>query len=73
VAPGSPSGSYALSGFDTVNYFSGTLNVRLPLVQVGGRGEAGYAMLLPLQNQHFNVIKLADGLGPGQAGYAYLR
>jgi YD repeat-containing protein len=70
VEPGSPSGSYALSGFDTVNYFSGALNIRLPLVQVGGRGEAGYSMLLPIQNQRFVAVKYPAGQGPG-TGYVY--
>src|SRR5437588_12471304 len=41
IAPGSPAGSYALSGFDTVNLFNGKVNVRLPLLDIGGRGEAG--------------------------------
>src|SRR5205807_10450538 len=49
VAPGAPSGSYALSGFDTVNLFNGNLDVRVPLLRVGGRGEAGYTMVLPVE------------------------
>src|SRR5215469_8550503 len=53
VAPGSPAGSYALSGFDSVNLFSGHLNVRIPIVTIGGRGEAGYTMNLPLQPEFF--------------------
>lgn len=35
LTPGSPAGSYALSGFDNINPFNGNLNVRLPLVQIG--------------------------------------
>jgi RHS repeat-associated protein len=39
-----------LSGFETVNLFSGSLNFRLPLLQVGGvRGAAAYTMMLPIQ------------------------
>ena len=35
LTPGSPVGSYALSGFDNVNLYNGSLNFRLPLLQVG--------------------------------------
>ncbi len=40
LAPGSPAGSYSLSGFDTINLFNGNLNFNLPLLGVAGRGEA---------------------------------
>lgn len=30
IAPGSPSGSYALSGFDNINLYNGNLNFALP-------------------------------------------
>jgi RHS repeat-associated protein len=53
--PGAPAGSYALSGFDNVNLFSGNLNFRLPLMHIGGRGSAGYTMTLPIE-QHWRVI-----------------
>jgi RHS repeat-associated protein len=46
VEPGSPAGAYPLSGFDTINYFNGKLNVALPLLEVGGRGQAHYQMTL---------------------------
>jgi YD repeat-containing protein len=49
MAPGSPAGSYVLSGFDTVNLFSGNLNVALPLRGIKGRGEAGYDITLRLE------------------------
>ena len=38
--PGSPDGSYALSGFDTINYPNGRLNFALPLLKIPGRGQA---------------------------------
>jgi YD repeat-containing protein len=47
LEPGTPSGSYALSDFDTVNLFNGKLSVAVPLVRVGAqsaRTEAGYTM-----------------------------
>jgi hypothetical protein len=53
LEPGSPVGSYVLSGFDTVNYFNGSLNFALPLLEVGGRGLAGYPAL---NNESFTVI-----------------
>ncbi|MBZ5537621.1 MAG: hypothetical protein LAO31_16815 [Acidobacteriia bacterium] len=47
IAPGSPAGSYPLSGFETVNLYNGSLNFRLPLVQILGRGSAQTAVHLP--------------------------
>jgi RHS repeat-associated protein len=55
LTPGAPSGSYPLSGFDNVNLFNGNLNFRLPLVQVAGRGDARYSMLLPIET-HWRVL-----------------
>jgi hypothetical protein len=51
LAPGSPSGSYPLSGFETVNLFNGALNFRLPLLKVGGRGSAGYGVALQVEQK----------------------
>jgi hypothetical protein len=45
LEPGSPTGSYALSGLDTINLYNGSSNVTIPLLQIGGRGEAGYTMV----------------------------
>lgn len=56
--PGAPVGSYPLSGFDTINLFNGHMNFRLPLMQIGGRGRAGYAMMLPIE-QHWQVQTVA--------------
>src|ERR1700722_9689466 len=38
LAPGSPGGSFQLSGFDTVNIPNGHLNITLPLAEAYGRG-----------------------------------
>jgi RHS repeat-associated protein len=54
LAPGAPTGSYSLGGFDNVNLYSGSLNFHLPLLSVGGRGGAQYTMLLPIE-QHWTV------------------
>src|SRR5215208_5135310 len=51
MAPGAPAGSYTLSGFDNINVFSGSLNFRLPLLTIGGRGTAGYTMTLPIEQK----------------------
>ena len=59
VAPGTPAGSYALSGFDTIDLFSGKVNIRLPLLKIGGRGEAGYTITLPIQ-RNWRVEKTVD-------------
>ena len=66
MRPGAPAGSYALSGFDTVNHFSGLMNFRLPLLSVGGRGSAGYTMMLAIQqNWQVRHIRQPSGCGPG--------
>ncbi|MGE0132300.1 MAG: hypothetical protein AB7U82_29815 [Blastocatellales bacterium] len=51
MAPGAPAGSYALSGFESVNPYNGGLNFHMPLLQVGGRGKAGYMMTLPIEQR----------------------
>ena len=55
MSPGSPAGSYPLSGFDDVNLFNGNLNIRLPLLTVGGRGSAGYTMTLSAGTKKWQV------------------
>jgi hypothetical protein len=54
LEPGTPAHSYALSGFDNISYFNGHLNFHLPLLQIGGRGQAGYTLTLPIES-HFNL------------------
>jgi RHS repeat-associated protein len=62
IAPGSPAGSYALSGFDTVNLYSGKPNFLVPLHSVGGRGEASYSIAYPIQrNWTISVLPNEDG------------
>ncbi|MEK6280648.1 MAG: RHS repeat-associated core domain-containing protein [Acidobacteriota bacterium] len=56
LSPGSPAGSYPLSDFETVNLFNGSLNFSLPLLQIGGRGGAGYPITLHLE-QKWNVTR----------------
>lgn len=61
AAPGSPGGSYALTGFDKINLFNGHLNVQIPILTIGGRGEAGYTMNLPLQPNFFAAFNPQNG------------
>ncbi|HJS23765.1 MAG TPA: hypothetical protein VJ751_05290, partial [Pyrinomonadaceae bacterium] len=57
LKPGAPAGSYALSELDNLNPYNGSLNFRLPLLSLGGRGGAGYTMTLPLEQKwRINVV-----------------
>ncbi|MGH9765076.1 MAG: RHS repeat domain-containing protein, partial [Blastocatellia bacterium] len=51
LQPGSPTGSYPLSGFDTVNLYNGNLDFHLPLLGIGGRGTAGTKMMLGISQK----------------------
>ena len=51
VKPGSSTGSYALSGFETINPYSGNLNFSLPLLDIGGRGSASSSIKLNLNQK----------------------
>ncbi|NOT62628.1 MAG: hypothetical protein HOP19_20675 [Acidobacteria bacterium] len=45
-APGAPAGSYKLSDFERINLYNGHLSLSFPLLQVAGRGTAGYSPML---------------------------
>ena len=51
MTPGAPAGAYPLSGFESVNPFSRSLNFNLPLLKAGGRGTAGAAVSLRIENK----------------------
>src|SRR5258708_6566368 len=75
LEPGTPEHSYALSGFDSISYFSGKMNFRLPLYKVGGRGEAGYSIILPIET-HWQLQTAAYFAGvssgnPNPTGYTF--
>src|SRR5713226_5242179 len=55
LSPGAPAGSYALNGFENVNLYNGHLNVHLPLVTIGGRGEAKVVSALSIDAQSWTV------------------
>jgi RHS repeat-associated protein len=64
VAPGTPVGSYPLSGFESINPYSGKLNFSLPLYNVGGRGEIGYTQNLVME-KNWNVAWTSFYTYPG--------
>ena len=63
IAPGSPAGSYPLSGFEHYNPFNGALNPAIPLYHVGGRGEAGFDLVWNFQ-QTWVAAKRYGGASP---------
>ncbi len=75
LAPGSPAGSYALSGFENVNLYNGNLDVHLPLLTIGGRGEAVAAVAAGVNPEPWTMkgtgvwqdwwTTLKPGYGPG--------
>ena len=64
LSPGAPAGSYTLSDFENVNLFNGTLNFSLPLVKVGGRGSAGYSLMLRVDHKWLVQKEASDGQPP---------
>lgn len=44
LAPGTPAGSYSLTGLEDINVYNGHLNIKIPLLQIAGRGGARYTM-----------------------------
>lgn len=69
VAPGAPAGSYALSGFENVNLFNGNLNFSLPLLKIGGRGNAQVPVTLTLNSVHWTVVN--EGMQPGSQPFPF--
>lgn len=51
LKPGAPAGSYALSGFDNINLYNGSLGFRLPLIGIAGRGGVQHTMMLPIEKK----------------------
>lgn len=55
LSPGAPTGSYALSGFETVNPYNGNLNFHLPLKAMGGRGGVAMESMLEIDTKGWTV------------------
>lgn len=53
---GRPAGSYNLSDFDNINLFNGNLNFRLPLLNIGGRGEAHFTISVISENKWTQTV-----------------
>src|ERR1041385_3241040 len=51
TTPGSPAGSYSLGDQDSVNVFTGNLSYNLPLLTIGGRGDAQAQLGIVLEQQ----------------------
>src|SRR5688500_18231997 len=54
LSPGTHAGAYALSGFDNINVYNGNLNFYLPLLTVGGRGNAAHT-IGRMMEQHWRM------------------
>src|SRR3712207_4675536 len=67
LTAGAPTGSYSLSGFETVNPYNGGLNFSLPLVSIGGRGGAAYTITLRV-DQKWSIRK---DISPGHSANYY--
>lgn len=68
LKPGVPSGSYALSGFDSVNYYAGAVNLALPVLTIAGRGDVSHSLTLAVTppNWTMNIGLSADSqVSPG--------
>src|SRR5215813_6535782 len=59
LQPGSPAGSYALSGLDTINLYNGSNSITIPLLKIGGRGESGYTMVAH-HDTHWDGTGISD-------------
>jgi RHS repeat-associated protein len=57
LEPGTPTGSYALSSFESVNLYSGSVNIQVPLARIGGRGESGYQITVPIRQLKWSIQK----------------
>ncbi len=71
LQPGSPAGSYALSGFDNVNLYNGNLSFQLSLLGVVGRGGAQMPVMLPISGK-WRVSDVATPQIGGGVTHRYL-
>jgi RHS repeat-associated protein len=62
---GAPAGSYALSGFENVDLFSGNLNFHLPLSEVGGRGGLKMPVMLSIDSTRWRLRRGQSGTNSG--------
>jgi RHS repeat-associated protein len=62
MAPGAPSGSYVLSGLDTVNFSNGHLNLNLPLFRLQGRGATQLPINVPFEFVQWRILGVVDSV-----------
>src|SRR5262245_61460836 len=63
LTPGAPASAYALSDLDNINLYNGSLNFRLPLIRVGGRGSTGMIVTVSEFERHWRVERAeSEGL-----------
>src|SRR5258708_26439048 len=62
LAPGTPEGSYYLNQFESINLYSGKVNISVPVLTISGGGSAGYTLTVPVRNISWSVQ--VDTVGP---------
>ena len=68
IAPGAALSGQPLSNLEMINLFSGALNFSVPVLSVGGRGEVGYSLKVPVETRWIDN-SAPDGFG---GNYDYL-
>jgi RHS repeat-associated protein len=68
IEPGAPVGSFALSNLDSIDPYRGSLNVSIPLLRVGGRGEAGFVVGTNLSSPSWYIDKSLQANPDGNGG-----
>lgn len=63
LAAGTATGSYALNDIESVNYYNGALSFHIPLLKIGGRGDASFVMTLPVSSQ-WTIQQTSEGIFP---------
>lgn len=66
---GAPAGSNPLSDLESINLFNGHLNLHVPMIGIGGRGNAQTAMMLSIENQWTVRTRLNTAVNPAQYEY----
>ena len=61
AAPGAQMGAFALTDLESINLFSGGLNVTVPLLTVGGRGEVRHTVSLSVENRWSTILATVSG------------
>ena len=64
IQPGTPDGVYRLSDFEHVNVYNGQVSSSLPLLEIGGRGEARHTIRVGITRPTFTAGKQRQPLIP---------